>query len=88
MTSRETESEYLEALASSVDELKAKLMSDMSAWKDAVGRFEDLEASRLDSGPFQARRDKSRGAQDQGQNGDENGGEEEDEEDEEDEDEE
>lgn len=46
-SSRETESEFLGALADSIDELKAKLMVDMSAWKDSVGEFEDKEAKRM-----------------------------------------
>lgn len=52
-SSRQVETAYLSALADSIDEMKYLVMNDMSAWKDAVGRFEDLEARRAGSRPTQ-----------------------------------
>lgn len=49
-SSRETEKEYLQALVRAVEEAKEQLMPRMTAWKDSVGKFEDVQAKRLDSG--------------------------------------
>lgn len=49
-SSRETETEYLAALADALDAAKVKLMTDLTAWKDAVGKFEDQGNKRATGG--------------------------------------
>ncbi|CAO1631838.1 unnamed protein product [Sympodiomycopsis kandeliae] len=48
-SSRESDTAYLKALGDSIDEMKAQVMAHMSAWKDTVGKFEDMESRRLGS---------------------------------------
>lgn len=60
-SSRESDTVYLSALADAVDEIKGRVMADMSAWKDAVGRYEDAEARRAGSRPTQTNQANRRG---------------------------
>ncbi|PWN27947.1 hypothetical protein BDZ90DRAFT_231727 [Jaminaea rosea] len=85
-SSRETESEFLGALADGIDELKAKLMVDMSAWKDSVGQYEDAEAKRDVNGGGEASAAPVKKAIQGGHVGDDGQDEDEDEEDDEEED--
>ncbi|CAO1632565.1 unnamed protein product [Parajaminaea phylloscopi] len=50
LSSRESQCDHLEAIADGIDQLKTAIMADLSAWKDILGKHEDMHAKRGNSG--------------------------------------